>query len=314
MTSLEVLIIRNDLGGDDGSNDDTMAGCIPSLAARTSMRKLQLCSQGLSINSCTALGSIFPRMASLQHLNLYANELDDNCVEVLVRGLAGCEQLHSLILSRNRVGDDGLDALIQGLPASVDTLVASDNEITLARQLSLLRFKDLYLLRNSLSPRGPRDIAESLANPECQLETLDLDNTDIGDEGAATLAEGLRNNQRLAHMSLGNNNITETGWNAFSSILCDTSSIKATHGSNHTLQSLGGYSGDIPEDVDMMLQINSEEDKSRVAARKILWTHHHLDMRPLFDRRLDLLPCVVAWLERFAESRLALKMSSIFEL
>ena len=61
-----------------------------------------------------------------------------------------------------------------------------------------------------------------------------------------------------------------------------------------------------------MLKLNSDEDKSRVAAKKILRTHHHLDMRPLFDRRLDLLPYAVAWLESFAES-LDLKLSSIFE-
>ena len=36
-------------------------------------------------------------------------------------------------------------------------------------------------------------------------------------------------------------------------------------------------------------------------------------MEPLFDRELKLLPHVVAWLERFAELRLDLKLSSIFE-
>ena len=69
----------------------------------------------------------------------------------------------------------------------------------------------------------------------------------------------------------------------------------------------------MPSDVKMWLQLNSDEDKSRVAAKKILRTHHYLDMRPLFDRRLDLLPRVVAWLGRFAEFRLDLKLSSIFQ-
>ena len=36
-------------------------------------------------------------------------------------------------------------------------------------------------------------------------------------------------------------------------------------------------------------------------------------MEPLLDRRLDLMPYVVAWLDRFAESRLDLRLSLIFE-
>lgn len=63
----------------------------------------------------------------------------------------------------------------------------------------------------------------------------------------------------------------------------------------------------------MMLQVNSDQDKSRVAANKILLAHRHLDMRPLIDWELNLLPHVVSWLERFAESRLDLKLSSIFQ-
>ena len=62
-----------------------------------------------------------------------------------------------------------------------------------------------------------------------------------------------------------------------------------------------------------MLELNCDRDKSRVAAKKILQTHRHLDMKPLLDRELDLLPHVVAWLERYAETRLDLKLSSIFE-
>ena len=63
----------------------------------------------------------------------------------------------------------------------------------------------------------------------------------------------------------------------------------------------------------MMLKLNSNQDKNRVAASKILQTHRHLDMRPLFGREMGLLPYVVAWLERFAESRLDLKLSSMYE-
>ncbi|EJK57279.1 hypothetical protein THAOC_22695, partial [Thalassiosira oceanica] len=171
----------------------------------------------------------------------------------------------------------------------------------------------LNIVGNALCPGGTRVIAASLANPECRLISLNLHSCNIGDEGTATLADGLRNNQRLTRMSLGGNNITARGWNAFLPILCDTSCINATYNSNHTLQSLGYFGVQIPQDIKMMLSLNKDKNKSRVAANKILQSHRHLDMRPLFGMELGLLPYVVTWLEHFAKSRPDLKLSSIFE-
>ena len=147
---------------------------------------------------------------------------------------------------------------------------------------------------------GPQVIAASLANLECRLEILSLYCGNIDDEGVATIASSLRSNRRLKLMNLTESNITATGWNAFLPVLCDSSSINATHGSNHTLQSLGD---DMPHDIETLLRMNCNQDKSLVAAKKILQTHHHLDMKTLFDWGLDLLP----------HARLDLKLSSIFQ-
>ncbi|EJK57931.1 hypothetical protein THAOC_21985 [Thalassiosira oceanica] len=349
MRSLEELCVQCEHGGEANMSDYDMAGCIPSLAACKGMRKLELTGLHLSTKSCAALSAVVPRMAALMEMRLVGNRIDDDCLRLLAQGLSECKQFKSLdlcanmisdgcldVLARglpasmetlrlegNAISDDGLDVLIQGLPASVDTLHLEGNEITLARHLLLLRFKKLGLCGGTLCPGGPRVIAASLANPECRLEELYLNscglvNSIIGDKGAATLAEGLRNNQRLTCMSWRyNSNITAIGWNAFSSILCDTSSISATYNSNHTIQSLGnsmnGYYDQTPQDIKMLLLLNCDLDKGRVAATKILQVHRHLDMRPFFGMEMGLLPHVVAWLDRFAESRLDLKLSSVFE-
>ncbi|EJK47152.1 hypothetical protein THAOC_34152 [Thalassiosira oceanica] len=309
MNSLEELDIdcEEDLAN---LNDDDMEGCIPSLAACTGMRSLKLNHLNLSTNSCAALRGVFPRMATLREVVLRGNSLDDDCTRLLAQGLSGCKQIQSLDLSNNRISDNGLDVLVQSLPTSVDALYLAWNDITLDRHVMLLRFRVINILGNTLCPGGTGVIAASLANPECRLEDLNLYSCNIGDEGTATLADGLRNNQRLTVMSLGDS-ITERGWNAFSSILCDASSINATYNSNHTLQDLGNYR--IPEDVRLNFDLNQGKDKSGVAASKILQAHRHLDMRHLFGRELGLLPYVVAWLEHFAKSRLHLKLSSIFE-
>ena len=313
MLGLENLIICS-ADEDHDLNDGIMAGCIPSLAACTAMRKLTLYGLDLSTSSCAALNAVFPRMAALRVLDLSDNAIGNNDVEELVHGLTECKHLHSLGLNNNRIGDDGLEMLIQGLPASVDNLVLSSNAIVLARQLPLLRFKKFELSWTTLSPGGPRVIAASLADPECRLEVLELRGANIGDEGAEILSTSLRSNQRLAVLALANNNITETGWNAFLPVLRDTTSINATHGSNHTLTHLGTltYLGSIPTGVERMLRLNHDQDKNLVAAKKILQTHT-LNMKPLFGRNLDMLPNLVAWLDRFAENRLDLKLSSIFD-
>ena len=226
--------------------------------------------------------------------------------------MAGCTHLQSLNLDGNRISDNGLDVLIQGLPVSVTHVGMGLNAVTLARQLPLLRFKKVDLWGTEFSLDGPRVIAASMADPECRLEELTLNSTNISDEDVAMLAASLRNNQTVTTMSCSNNNITGSGWNAFSSILCDTTSIDATYNSNHSLLNLGDASR-IPQDVKILLDLNSCQDKGRIAAAKILRTHRHLDMRPLFGRELDLLPYVIAWLGRFAESRLDLKLSALYE-
>ncbi|EJK54167.1 hypothetical protein THAOC_26266 [Thalassiosira oceanica] len=295
----------------DMLDDDIMAKCILPLAACKGMQKLTLNGLNLSSSSCAALSAVFPRMAALLELNLRGNLIDDDCARVLAQGLSDCKQIQSLSLSRNRISDDGLDVLIQGLPTSVDMLDLAGNEIALARQIPLLRFKKLVLSVNSLCPDGPRVLTASLANPECRLESLIIYRCNIGNEGAVTLAEGLRNNQKLTFMSLEGNNITEEGWNAFLSILCNPASINATYNSNHALRNLG-YA-DIPQGLKSLLRLNRGQDKNLVAAKKILQAHRHLDMKPLFDRQLELMPYMVAWLDRFGECRLDLKLSSLYE-
>ena len=311
MKSLLELWIDCDDGYDSTDlNDDAMAGCIPSLATCTAMQYLTLKNLGFGISSCAALSASFLQMTSLEKLNLERNSINDDFVEALIRGLVECKHLRRLFLGFNMISDDGLDVLIRELPASVCILDLEFNEVTLARQLWMLRFEFMNLEGNQLSRGAAQIIAASLVHPECLLEKLILYGITFGNDGAATLADSLRCNRRLTTMWFELSEITDTGGNAFLPVLCDTGSINSTHNSNHTLRNLG--CGKFPRYVYELLELNSSEDESHVAATKILLAHHHLDMRPLFKEELDLLPYVVAWLERFAESRLDLKLSTIF--
>ncbi|EJK48831.1 hypothetical protein THAOC_32345 [Thalassiosira oceanica] len=296
--------------GLSGSDDEIFSNC-----------SKQSVDQGDSLLT-VGLGAIFPRMASLQFLNINENLIGggvDDTVETLVRGLVECKHLHTLFMQNNYITDSGLEMLIRGLPTSVRSLYLHGNQIALARQLPLLRFKELELSDNPLSPGAPQVVAASLVNPECcRLIGMELYDTNIGDEGATILAESLRSNRRVVKMRLAlyssnNTNITEAGWNAFLPSLYNTASINDTHGSNHTLRNVGFIPRNISQGVQTMLNLNSDQNKSRVAATKILQAHRHLDMKPILSRRLDLLPYVAMWLERFAEYQLDLKLTLIFD-
>jgi len=82
----------------------------------------------------------------------------------------------------------------------------------------------------------------------------------IGDDGAEVLARGLIGNKSLRclplHVDVENEDeiaITPAGWSAFSTALCDTSSVNNTYLSNHTIQELwhcGAFDFiDIDEDI-----------------------------------------------------------------
>ena len=96
-----------------------------------------------------------------------------------------------------------------------------------------------------------------------------------------------------------------TGWNAFSQLLCDTSSINKTHCSNQTLRSLISarsvsilQGSNVNEDLATLLYINGLSDSlHQAAAIKILLSHPDLSMQPLFEWYLKVMPYVLDWLE-----------------
>ena len=297
-------------------DDDIMAGCVPSLKSHTRMQEMTLCDMRMSTSSCNALSAVLPQMTGILSLHLGRNLINCECTEALVRGLGGCCRLEKLDLTDNEIGDNGLDALMRGLPASVHTLHLSQNNIAFARQQSPLRFDDLDLSENPISLDGLRKFADSLADPGCcvrKLRLMGLQNA-LADEGAAIIAAGLRSNRTVTHLGLtmDRDGLTRTALDAFSSTLCNTTSINDTYSSNHMLQQFIGYSK-LSDDIEVMLALNSNQDKNLVAAEKILLSHRHLDVTPLIDGELGLLPFVIAWLERFALSRRVLKLSSIFQ-
>jgi hypothetical protein len=101
-------------------------------------------------------------------------------------------------------------------------------------------------------------------------------------------------------------------WDAFSGVLCDTSSIEATYFSHHALQgieigfcnpgSITGWSTvRARDDIKSLLSMNNNDDKTQVARQKII--EHHFSGRGT-DVRLfacmpeTMIPFALEWMGR----------------
>ena len=171
----------------------------------------------------------------------------------------------------------------------------------------------LRLNYNRIGNVGCETVAALLHDPSCNLQTLDIHHNQIGNEGAIAIANSLVNNNKLQELNLSGNQIDNQHIvkDAFSRVLCDTSSLNATHSSNHRLS---GLFGSVEEEERMgdplvsLLRLNEKTNKSYVAIKKILKYHPNIDMEPLFElgskdeRNLMALPYLVDWFDRAEEA------------
>ena len=165
---------------------------------------------------------------------------------------------------------------------------------------------------NRIGNAGCHALATLLVDTNCNIQTLDLEINQIGNEGATAIADSLTNNTKLKRLSLWNNPFDPSAVGIFCTVLCDTSSVNNTHQSNHTLVNLrlsdeqqGQHAGHLAS----LQNLNFRTKKSHVAIKKILKYHPNIHMEPLFEwganedgeQTLKALPHVVDWFERAKE-------------
>lgn len=171
----------------------------------------------------------------------------------------------------------------------------------------------------SVTPSGWQALTGYLRNPNFSLRELRLDENDINDDTVVAFAKALKHNKTLKILNLykeldsdfdddedGGDVITERGWEAVSSLLCNKTTIMDTYNSNHMLQELGNYHDEmnLPNDLVSHLEMNTNEDKIEVARQKILQTHFSTEydtasnIQKMLDMDLVMLPSAIAWIGR----------------
>ena len=145
-------------------------------------------------------------------------------------------------------------------------------------------------------------LAGLLSDANCNLESLALRNNEIDNEGALVIANSLSNNTKLQNLDLYNNRFDAAA--SFSRLVCDTSSINSTYFSNHTLAGLGRHVLLLSE-LESLLDMNKNINKSHVAIKKILKYHPIFDMEPFFqlgteddERNLKALSYLIDWFDK----------------
>ncbi|KAK1737925.1 leucine-rich repeat protein, partial [Skeletonema marinoi] len=305
----------------------------PFIINSRNLRSLELWNVDISLENASSLAIALNRRQrkSLATICLWCNNLRNEALEEISAALTGYPYLETFNVSENVLvganGCESLGAIIRSSALRLEQVSLCGNDFddnglqTLTAALTnAATLQRLSLSSNrSMTASGLRALSQ-LFSSACPVETLLLEDMNIGDEGAEALADGLMGNTTLKHLVLTPDSagITGTGWAAFSRLLCDTSSINNTYSSNHTLEHIGDdycfisnrfysggeYSGEylrgIPSDIVNCLETNKEYQSLQDAAKiKIGRCHTDIPVEGFFECKLKFLPLLVSWFVGF---------------
>ncbi|XP_036420899.1 uncharacterized protein LOC118804515 isoform X2 [Colossoma macropomum] len=239
---------------------------IPAIA---NYRKAQFAGCNLSELSIITLGAALQsENSSLRELDLSYNDLEDSGLEKLSDGLKSshckleilrlilcklcyqsCDTLRSVLesersslkeldLSKNDLGDPGVNQLCTGLKSShckleVLRLVAcnltekSCEFLTPALQTQNSHLRELDLTHNGLQNSGVKVLSDGLKSSHCKLEILRLSGCLVTEEGCSSLASALKSNpSKLKKLDLTYNHPGESGVKLLSDPLCTLHTLR----------------------------------------------------------------------------------------
>jgi len=284
-----------------------------AIGANTNLRKLFIPGSRAFVDMAADNGAFFDGLninTSICNLDLVGCDLSGGMAsEILNRFVANNSNITGIMLGMCTLGNEGAGVLASAVSRCtsmkfIGLFSCNVDDDILVQFVSGIRglhqFHTLNLSWNNFGRAGCEALATMLQDPSCNLTWLDLSrNNRIDDSCATILAHSLKGNCKLHSLNLsGNGAITENGWDAFSQVLCNTSSVNDTYLSNHTLRDLGVGELDLPANLSSLLELNCGADKKQVAIRHILFHHTHLDMEPFLEWDLKVLPLAVSWFDR----------------
>ena len=212
-------------------------GTVPlmtSLIADNSPEWLDVRSTRLGVEDCRALSELLSSSISLKELNISANDLPPEAVELIISGLHHNTSLEWLNMSYSHFSLQNTISLASVLRTNHTLVVLnlgrcvidSDGACQLASALCTNdTLQELGLWRNPIGGEGTTAFAE-MWRTNHTLVYLNLGRCDIDSDVACQLANALCTNDSLQKLSLEDNPIGVKGATAFAEMLLKNKSLK----------------------------------------------------------------------------------------
>ncbi|XP_038656780.1 NACHT, LRR and PYD domains-containing protein 3-like isoform X1 [Scyliorhinus canicula] len=258
----------------------------------------------------------------IQKLNLCRNKLTSSSAEELNLTDSTNQPLMDLELSSNTLGDSGVqvqsvalrnpDCKIQKLKLDHNTLSGSCAEDLASTHSINQSLTDLDLSHNNLGDSGVKLLSLALGNPDCRIQKLKLDNTNLLDYCAEDFTSALGTNQSLTDLDLSWNNLRESSVKLLSIALgnpeCKMQKLNLGHNSftDSCAEDLASGLSTNQSLTDLYLGSNSLTDKSVPALRQLIQTCRSLERIQLQENQFS--PNVIQQLELLQESRSGLSV------
>jgi len=271
----------------------------------TQLVKLDISHNRIGNESIAALGSLLGSMSTLKTLlmsHMLYSRIDG--------GMEDSVTSQGWVSFFNSLQDSNLDLV----KLYIDGNTIDDEGIRLLTRVvsGMNSFKMLVLNDNRLVSSTGWQALSAYLQSHFVLEELHLDENRINDDTVVAFTNSLVLNTTLKSLYLYQNPddgdddlITNRGWEAVSTLLCNKVSILDTYTSNHTLHKLG-YDHDemnLPHVLESYLELNKNNDKVEVARQKIIQTHFTEDndtsnIQEFLDMELKVIPTAIEWIGR----------------
>jgi len=166
------------------------------ISGTSQLQTLNLTQTMLGKQGASALASLLRFNTSLRHLNLSGNRLGNKGINTLAPALSNNSHLETLILSNNSMTSVGGNFLAR--------------EIQTSKEQGVSNLKHLDISSNRMKDSGIQAFA-TLLTTETTLEVFCAESTNLGPEGAFSLAPVLEFNHRIRVLKLGGNQIGSEG-------------------------------------------------------------------------------------------------------
>jgi len=312
MQNSESALEEINLSENVGIDDEAAVAMTYSFASLQHLKILRLDeNRNIQVRGWQAIAYLVNRCQStLVELDLSSNEIEDAAAAALSYALTNSPSLKVLNLQSNiSIGTVGWRAFALFLQSSVveDLKLSMNDEALVALADAFATMRSLkYLSLAGLSPilsmNGCRALSAVLGEPNSALKAVKLYTNKIGDEGAVAFASVLEvsGNSTLEILDIQSNRIGAVGWQAFSQLICNETSIMDTYSSNHCLHHIcQEHISNAPCELLSLLKLNRQGNKNEVARQKILRAHFYqkdINAQAFILMDLKVLPLAMAWM------------------